>query len=114
MVSPALAVLADVTGQPLEESLADFWSPGLSQARLRATPPSPATPPDLLLRLSEPPPALVRGQQLRDLLTPAYTALAAAQDESAQSLGVRICDQNGHEPTLSRSGRGTSRGRPGG
>jgi uncharacterized Zn finger protein len=85
-VSPAMAVLSDVTGQPLEESLADFWSPGLSQARLRASPPSPATPPDLLLRLSEPPPALVRGQQLRDLLTPAYAALTAAQDESAQSL----------------------------
>ena len=78
--SPAMAVLSDVTGQPLEESLADFWSPGLSQARLRATPPSPATPSDLLLRLSEPPPALVRGQQLRDLLTPAYAALTAAQD----------------------------------
>ena len=77
--SPARAVLSDVTGQPPEESLADFWSPGLSQARLRATPPSPATPPDLLLRLSEPPPALVRGQQLRDLLTPAYTALTAVQ-----------------------------------
>ena len=86
VASPALAVLSDVTGQPLEESLADFWSPGLSQARLRASPPSPATPPDLLLRLSEPPPALVRGQQLRDLLTPAYVALTATQDESPQSL----------------------------
>jgi uncharacterized Zn finger protein len=84
--SPALAVLSDVTGRPLEESLADFWSPGLSQARLRASPPSPATPPDLLLRLSEPPPALVRGQQLRELLTPAYVALTATQDESPQSL----------------------------
>ena len=30
------AVLADVPGAPLAESLADFWSPGLSQARLRA------------------------------------------------------------------------------
>jgi uncharacterized Zn finger protein len=86
VVSPALAVLSDVAGPPLEESLADFWSPGLSQARLRATPPSPAMPPDLLLRLSEPPPATVRGQSLRDLLTPAYTALAATQDGSAQSL----------------------------
>ena len=88
--SPAMAVLSDLTGQPLEESLADFWSPGLSQARLRATPPSPATPADLLLRLSEPPPALVRGQQLRELLTPAYTALAAAQDEPGQSLNVSL------------------------
>ena len=86
--SPALAVLSDVTGPPLEESVADFWSPGLSQARLRATPPSPATPPDLLLRLSEPPAAVVRGQQLRDLLTPAYTALTAAPDEPAQSCDV--------------------------
>src|SRR6202012_4876550 len=55
VVSPALAVLSDVTGQPLEESLADFWSPGLSQARLRALPPSPPTPADLLLRLADPP-----------------------------------------------------------
>jgi uncharacterized Zn finger protein len=90
MVSPALAVLSDVTGQPLEESLADFWSPGLSQARLRATPPSPATPPDLLLRLSEPPPALVRGQHLRDLLAPAYAALTAAQDGPSQSLKASL------------------------
>jgi uncharacterized Zn finger protein len=79
--SPAMAVLSDVVGRPLEESLADFWSPGLSQARLRALPPSPATPPDLLLRLSEPPQALVRGRPLLDVLTPAYAALTAtAQD----------------------------------
>ena len=52
--SPALALLSDVTGAPLEESLADFWSPGLSQARLRALPPSPVAPPDLLLRLGQP------------------------------------------------------------
>jgi hypothetical protein len=70
--SPALAVLSDVRGRPLEESLADFWSPGLSQARLRAQPPSPATPPDLLLRMSDPPPVQVRGKNLRELLTPAY------------------------------------------
>ena len=75
--SPALAVLSDMTGQPLEESLADFWSPGMSQARLRALPPSPVTPPDLLLRLSDPPPVQVRGKSLRDILTPAYARLAA-------------------------------------
>jgi uncharacterized Zn finger protein len=108
--SPAMAVLSDLTGQPLEESIADFWSPGLSQARLRATPPSPATPPDLLLRLSEPPPALVRGQQLRDLLTPAYVALTAKQDEPAQSLSASLA----FSPALgvvSQPGRGRSRGR---
>ena len=77
--SPALALLSDVTGPPLEESLADFWSPGLSQARLRALPPSPATPPDLLLRMSDPPPVQVRGKNLRELLAPAYDQLAAGE-----------------------------------
>jgi uncharacterized Zn finger protein len=75
--SPALAVLSDVAGPPLAESLADFWSPGLSQARLRALPPSPAAPPDLLLRMSDPPPVQVRGKNLRELLTPAYEQLDA-------------------------------------
>jgi uncharacterized Zn finger protein len=81
--SHAAALLADVTGPPLAESLADFWSPGLSQARLRALPASPATPPDLLLRISDPPAVRVRGAGLRDLLAPAYAQLAspeAAQD----------------------------------
>jgi hypothetical protein len=76
MTSPALALLSDVTGAPLDETLADFWSPGLSQARLRALPASPATPPDLLIRISDPPDLQVRGTDLRDLLTPAYTSLA--------------------------------------
>jgi len=77
--SPALAVLSDLAGPPLAESLADFWTPGLSQARLRALPPSPATPPDLLLRMSDPPPAQVRGKSLREVLAPAYARLAAGQ-----------------------------------
>jgi len=79
--SQSLAVLADVTGPALEESLADFWTPGLSQARLRARPTSPAAPPDLLLRLSDPPPVVVRGAHLRDLLTPAYARLADADPD---------------------------------
>jgi uncharacterized Zn finger protein len=87
--SPALAVLSDVTGRAVEESLADFWSPGLSQARLRAVPPSPVTPPDLLLRLSDPPPVEVRGQSLRDLLTPVYDRLTGSQDDSRPSLVSR-------------------------
>jgi uncharacterized Zn finger protein len=72
-------VLADVRGAPLATSLADFWSPGLSQARLRAlATPAPATViPDLLLRMSDPPDLRVRGKDLRDLLTPAYKQLAA-------------------------------------
>ena len=76
--SPALALLSDMTGAPLEESLADFWSPGLSQARLRALPPSPAAPPDLLLRLADPPAIEVRGKPLVEVLAPAYTQLSAS------------------------------------
>ena len=82
--SPALAVLSDVTGRAIEESLADFWSPGLSQARLRAVPPSPATPPDLLLRLTDPPPVEVRGQSLGDVLAPAYRRLTGELDDPPQ------------------------------
>ena len=83
--SPAMAVLADVTGPPLEQCLADFWSPGLSQARLRAVPPSPATPPDLLLRICDPPEVEVRGQRLGDLLGPAYVTLAGSPDDPDQA-----------------------------
>jgi uncharacterized Zn finger protein len=83
--SPALAALADVAGRAIEESLTDFWSPGLSQARLRAVPPSPVTPPDLLLRICEPPPLEVRGQSLRDLLAPAYLRLAGLRDDPPES-----------------------------
>jgi uncharacterized Zn finger protein len=73
--SPTLAVLSDVTGAPLADGLADFWSPGLSQARLRALPAAPVTPPDLLLRVADPPDLTVRGAALRDLLTAAYARL---------------------------------------
>jgi uncharacterized Zn finger protein len=72
------AVLADVPGAPLARSLADFWSSGLSQARLRAlATAAPATVvPDLVLRMSDPPDVTVRGKKLRDLLAPAYEQLA--------------------------------------
>ncbi|HTR94238.1 MAG TPA: SWIM zinc finger family protein [Trebonia sp.] len=82
--SPVTALLADVTGPPLEECLADFWSPGLSQARLRALPASPAAPPDLLLRLADPPPVLVRGAGLREILAPAYARLGEQSGEAVQ------------------------------
>jgi uncharacterized Zn finger protein len=73
--SPALAALADVTAPPLEKMLAGFWSPGLSRVRLRALPPSPATPPDLLLRMSDRLDVQVRGTDLKELLAPAYDHL---------------------------------------
>ena len=79
--SPALAVLSDVTAAPLAESLADFWSPRLSQARLRALPANPATPPDLLLVISDPPDFTVRDSSFRDLLAPAYAQFAGPEPE---------------------------------
>jgi hypothetical protein len=39
-------------------------------------PAAAVTPPDLLLRSFEPPAVAVRGQDLADLLTPAYQRLA--------------------------------------
>jgi uncharacterized Zn finger protein len=81
--SPAHDLLADVTGTPLAESLADFWSPAMSQARLRVLPPSPVTPPDLLLRIADPPQLQVRGTGLRELLAPAYARLAAPDATAA-------------------------------
>jgi uncharacterized Zn finger protein len=68
--------LLDVTDRPLAECLADYWSAGMSAARLRALPTAPATAPDLLLRTFEPPAVLVRGTDLLALLTPAYERLA--------------------------------------
>jgi uncharacterized Zn finger protein len=72
----AVRPVIDVTDRPLAECMADYWSPGMSAARLRVLPTAPATPPDLLLRTFEPPPLLVRGTDLLALLTPAYDRLA--------------------------------------
>jgi uncharacterized Zn finger protein len=82
--SPAPAEpLLDIPGRPLEECLDDFWSPGMSPARLNALPASPVTPTDLLLRMFEPPAVRVRGKDLRAILAPAYQRLAAAAEEAA-------------------------------
>jgi uncharacterized Zn finger protein len=84
--SPALMVLADVTAPPLEKTLAGFWSPGLSQARLRTLPPSPATPPDLLLRMSDPLNVQVRGIDLKELIGPAYDHLGPTSLQGSHAL----------------------------
>ena len=79
-------VLADITGPPLARSLADFWSPTLSQARLRAlaAPPAMTVVPDLLLRMTDPPPLTIRGKDLRDVLMPAYGQLTADDPPSPE------------------------------
>ncbi|MGH3158489.1 MAG: SWIM zinc finger family protein [Streptosporangiaceae bacterium] len=73
----------DVTSRPLAECLDEFWSAGLSPARLRAVPAVTVTPPDLLLRSFEPPAVTIRGQDLADLLTPPYRRLAGDDDVPA-------------------------------
>ena len=82
-VSATRSALADVAGAPLATAARtppEFWSSGLSAARLRSlavAPPAAETTPDLLLRLFEPPDVVVRGKPLRDILAPAYDHFAA-------------------------------------
>ena len=79
--SATRAVLADVAGPPLAAA-GDFFSPGLSQARLRAlaAPPVGTAVPDLLLRMFDPPPLTVRGKDLRTVLSAAYEQLGRQAD----------------------------------
>jgi uncharacterized Zn finger protein len=72
----------DVPARPLAQCLDEFWSPGLSPARLRALSAGTApAAPDLLLRMFAPPPVQVRGRDLADVLAPAYQRLATADTE---------------------------------
>jgi uncharacterized Zn finger protein len=77
--------LIDVTDRPLADCLAEFWSAGMSPARLRSLPAAAVTAPDLLLRTFEPPPVLVRGKDLVALLTPAYQRLAGEPAPSGEA-----------------------------
>ena len=61
---------------PLAQCTDEFWSPGMSRARLRAVQPAPPAPADLLLRSADPPEVTVRGQPLAGLLAVAYHRLA--------------------------------------
>lgn len=71
-------------GPPLAECVDRFWDAGLSPARLRAlsSAPAPATAPDLLLRMFEPPDVRIRGQHLADILAPAYHQLAETEPDA--------------------------------
>jgi uncharacterized Zn finger protein len=90
-VSATRAVLGDVTGPSLAaagRSPADFWSSGLSAARLRSLSAGEATAetaPDLLLRMFEPPPLKVRNKLFRDLLAPAYEMFSQISQTTARN-----------------------------
>ncbi len=71
--------LIDVDDPPLADCLESYWSPGLSLARLRARPVAPAAAPDLMLRMFEPPPVVVRRRDLATLLRPAYLRMTGEE-----------------------------------
>ncbi|REE98936.1 SWIM zinc finger family protein [Thermomonospora umbrina] len=63
----------DVGDEPLD--VAGFWTPGAGPAALRDRPTAAPGPPDLLLRLLDPPSVKVRRRPLVDVLGPAYEAM---------------------------------------
>jgi len=77
----------DVADAPLSPSPAGFWSSTLSPARLRALPPAPATPADLLLRSYEPPFITAGGMDLVTLLRPAYLAMTGSDATGSDATG---------------------------
>jgi hypothetical protein len=67
------------TGLP-GDCLDGYWTPRGSLSALRDRPAVPGeavtAPPDLLLRMLDPPPVKVRGKHLVDVVRPAYIAMA--------------------------------------
>jgi uncharacterized Zn finger protein len=82
--------LVDVADEPLSPSPAGFWSSTLSPSRLRALPPAPAAPPDLLLRSIEPPFITAGGMDLATLLRPAYVAMTSSDVVSGDITAVLV------------------------
>ncbi|UQU64684.1 SWIM zinc finger family protein [Couchioplanes caeruleus] len=60
----------------LEDRLGDFYTPAVSLSRLRERPARVTAPPELLLRVLDPPRVRVRAIPLTDILRPAYRDLA--------------------------------------
>ncbi len=77
---PGPGQVIDVPSAPLAADPDQFWSAGLSAGRLRGLPAVPATAPDLLLRMFEPPAVRAGGRDLADLLLPAYLRLASPEE----------------------------------
>jgi uncharacterized Zn finger protein len=75
----------DVADAPLSPSPDGFWSSTLSPARLRALPPAPATPADLLLRSFEPPFITAGGMDLVTLLRPAYLVMTGSDEADGET-----------------------------
>ena len=77
---PEPGQVIDVPSPPLAADLDQFWSAGLNAGRLRGLPAVPATAPDLLLRMFDPPAVRAGGRDLADLLVPAYRRLASPEE----------------------------------
>lgn len=69
-------------GPPLDETLDSFWCTGPTLAELRISPLA-AEAPDALLRQLGPLPVDAKGQNLAELLAPAYAELAQAAERRA-------------------------------
>ncbi|GLW12393.1 hypothetical protein Misp01_75210 [Microtetraspora sp. NBRC 13810] len=65
-----------VAEEPFGDRLGDFYSTAIPLSRLRVRATGAAPPPDLLLRVLEPPKVKVRHIPLADILRPAYRRLA--------------------------------------
>jgi uncharacterized Zn finger protein len=84
-VTEAPAAVPEVPARPLSECMDSFYTPGLSLARLRSLSSAPAYgAPDLLLRMFEPPPVVVRNKDLGAILTLAYQSLATSDEADPQ------------------------------
>lgn len=70
-----------VVDAPLEDCVDAYWEPRVSLARLRTHVPPPAAPPDLVLRLAEPPPLQFGRRSLSDVLAGVYRQLGGSEDE---------------------------------
>ncbi|HEU4539846.1 MAG TPA: SWIM zinc finger family protein [Jiangellaceae bacterium] len=70
-----------VVDAPLEDCQDAYWEPRVSLARLRTHVPTPPSPPDLVLRLAEPPTLQVGRRRLADVLATVYQHLGGSDDE---------------------------------
>jgi uncharacterized Zn finger protein len=70
-----------VVDTPLEDCLDAYWESRVSLARLRTHVPTPPSPPDLVLRLAEPPQLQFGRRSLGDVLAGVYRQLGDAGDE---------------------------------
>lgn len=76
----AVADPLTIEDEPLDDRLADFYTPAISLGRLRERPARTTTPPELLLRALDPPPIKIRHVPLVDILRSTYRDLGRTDE----------------------------------